>query len=285
MSLPAPAGSGVTERTVVRRRLLMCRPEHFTVAYRINPWMNPEDPTDTSVALGQWQTLYDTYVALGHEVELIDPIAGLPDMVYAANGGFTLDGVAYTARFTHPERQPEGPAYGDWFAANGFRVHEAQQVNEGEGDFLLVGDVILAGTGFRTSLESHTELAQVTGREVVTLRLVDPRFYHLDTALAVLDPTGADANIAYLPLAFDEASRAELARRYPDAVEVGIEDARWLGLNSISDGRNVVIASRAKGFEASLRERGYNPIGLDLAELLLGGGGVKCCTLELRSER
>jgi N-dimethylarginine dimethylaminohydrolase len=281
----APAPLAPTERTALRRRFLMCRPEHYTVAYRINPWMNPEDPTDTSVALGQWQQLHDTYVSLGHEVELIDPLAGLPDMVYAANGGFTLDGVAYTARFTYPERQPEGPAYGEWFRDHGFRVHEAQEVNEGEGDFLLVGDAILAGTGFRTSVESHAELARVTGREVVTLRLVDPRFYHLDTALAVLDPAGADANIAYLPEAFDDASRAELQRRYPDAIEVGIEDARWLGLNSISDGRNVVIASRALGFEASLRERGYTPIGLDLAELLLGGGGVKCCTLELRGER
>lgn len=281
----SPAPTAQPERTALRRRFLMCRPEHYTVAYRINPWMNPEDPTDTSVALGQWQRLHDTYVSLGHEVELIDPLAGLPDMVYAANGGFTLDGVAYTARFTFPERQPEGPAYGEWFREHGFRVHEAQEVNEGEGDFLLVGDAILAGTGFRTSVESHAELAGVTGREVVTLRLVDPRFYHLDTALAVLDPAGADANIAYLPEAFDDASRAELRRRYPDAVKVGIEDARWLGLNSISDGRNVVIASRATGFEASLRERGYTPIGLDLAELLLGGGGVKCCTLELRGER
>ncbi len=273
------------ERTALTRRYLMCRPEHFTVAYRINPWMHPEDPTDTAVALAQWQRLHDAYIDLGHTVELIDPVAGLPDMVYSANGGFTLDGVAYTARFTHPERQPEGPAYGDWFRDHGFRVHEAREVNEGEGDLLLVGDVILAGTGFRTSLESHAELAAVTGREVVSLRLVDPRFYHLDTALAVLDPEGADANIAYLPLAFDEASRTELARRYPDAIEVGVDDARWLGLNSISNGRDVVIASRATGFEAALRERGYRPIGLDLAELLLGGGGVKCCTLELRGAR
>lgn len=280
-------------RVALRRRFLMCRPEHFTVAYRINPWMNPDDPTDTSIAVAQWQALHDTYVALGHRVELIDALPGLPDMVYSANGGFTLDGVAYTAKFTHRERQPEGPAYAVWFRDNGFRVHEAREVNEGEGDFLLAGDVILAGTGFRTSAASHAELAGITGREVVSLRLVDPRFYHLDTALAVLDPSAgpgvrpaeSDVNIAYLPLAFDEPSRAELARRYPDAIEVGIEDARWLGLNSVSDGRNVVIASRAKQFEAALLERGYTPIGLDLAELLLGGGGIKCCTLELRGER
>ena len=48
-----------------------------------------------------------------------------------------------------------------------------------------------------------------------------------------------------------------------------------LGLNSVSDGYNVVIAPRATGFERQLRERGYNPIGVDLSELLLGGGGVR----------
>ena len=296
MSSIAPAPAAPEQRTALRRRYLMCRPEHFTVAYRINPWMHPQVPTDTALALSQWQTLHDTFVRLGHRVELIDSLPGLPDMVYSANGGFTLDGIAYTAKFTHPERQPEGPAYGDWFRAAGFTVHEAREINEGEGDFLLVGDVILAGTGsimywnqsfstgFRTSRESHAELAAVTGREVVTLRLVDPRFYHLDTALAVLDPAGADANIAYLPEAFDAASRADLERRYPNAVEVSADDAQWLGLNSISDGVNVVIAAKAKDFEQSLLERGYAPVGLDLSELLRGGGGVKCCTLELRSE-
>ena len=272
------------ERAALRRRYLMCRPTHFTVAYRINPWMHPAEPTDTDLALGQWQQLHDHYVELGHDIELIDPLPGLPDMVYSANGGFTLDGVAYTAKFTHPERQAEGPAYAEWFRQAGFRVHEAQEINEGEGDLLLVGDAILAGTGFRTDVASHDEVRRVFDREVVTLRLVDPRFYHLDTAIAVLDPGGADANIAYLPGAFDDASRAELQRRYPDAIEVGEADAQWLGLNSISDGEHVVIAARAAGFEQSLRERGYTPIGVDLSELLRGGGGVKCCTLELRMQ-
>src|SRR5919199_619616 len=105
------------QRSALHRRYLMCRPTHFTVAYRINPWMHPAEPTDTDLALAQWQRLHDAYLALGHDIELIDPLPGLPDMVYAANGGFTLDGVAYTAKFTHPERQAEGPAYGEWFRA------------------------------------------------------------------------------------------------------------------------------------------------------------------------
>ena len=73
-----------------------------------------------------------------------------------------------------------------------------------------------------------------------------------------------------------------LAERYPDAVHVSDEDGAVFGLNSASDGYNVIISPRATGFEAQLRERGYTPVLVDLSELLLGGGGIKCCTLELR---
>jgi len=276
-TMPSPADSGRTAP-----RVLMCRPEHFTVSYRINPWMFPQQPTDTSLALRQWQQLYRTYQGLGFQVDLIDAEQGLPDMVYAANGGFTLDGVAYTARFRHAERAPEGPAYASWFAAHGFEVAQAACVNEGEGDFMLVGETIFAGTGFRSDDASHDELRAIFDREVVTLRLVDPRFYHLDTAFAVLDPAGGPGSVAYLPSAFDEASLAILRTRFPDAILATQADAEVLGLNCFSDGLNVVIASRAETFARDLTDRGFRPHGVDLSELLRGGGGVKCCTLVLR---
>jgi len=286
---PATQAARETTRTQHRRRYLMCRPEHFTVSYTINPWMVPANPTDTDVALRQWQELYDAYLALGHEVELIDPVEGLPDMVYTANGGFLIDGIAYGPKFRFQERAGEAVPFIDWFRANGFDTREPVEVNEGEGDFLLVGDVILAGTGFRSTGDSHREIGDVFGREVVSLTLTDPRFYHLDTALAVLDPVqgvangGPErANIAYLPSAFDARSQAILAERFPEAIHVSDEDGSVFGLNSSSDGYNVIISPRAKGFEKQLRERGYNPVLVDLSELLLGGGGIKCCTLELR---
>jgi N-dimethylarginine dimethylaminohydrolase len=241
--------------------------------------MHPENPTDTSLAVKQWKVLYQTYLDLGFNIHLIEPIQGLPDMVYAANGGFVLDGIAYGAKFHHPERQPEGPAYMEWFAAHGFEVATPRETNEGEGDFLLVGDVILAASGFRSDTASHQEIAQVFSREVISLQLVNPSFYHLDTALAVID----SHTVAYLPSAFDEPSLEILRTRYPDAIIATEEDAAILGLNSFSDGHNVVIAEKAVTFARDLAARGYNPIGVDLSELLLGGGGVKCCTLELRS--
>jgi N-dimethylarginine dimethylaminohydrolase len=241
--------------------------------------MHPEDPTDTSLALRQWSVLYDTYIQLGFQVDLIDPVPGLPDMVYAANGGFVLDGIAYGAKFHYVERGPEGPAYMEWFRSQGLEVVEPIATNEGEGDFLLVGDSIVAASGFRSDTRSHQEIADIYGRDVVSLQLVNPSFYHLDTALAVLD----SSTIAYLPSAFDERSLGILRERYPDAIIATEEDAAVLGLNSFSDGHNVVIAKRAITFAKDLAERGFNPIGVDLSELLLGGGGVKCCTLELRS--
>lgn len=267
-------------RTATRRRYLMCAPEHFDVSYAINPWMSLDVPADAELAVRQWDELRRTYLELGHEVELITPQPGLPDMVFAANGGLVVDGVALGARFTHQERHAEGPAYLEWFRSAGLReVHDPVEINEGEGDLLTVGDVILAGTGFRTTRAAHAEVARVFGREVVTLELVDPRFYHLDTALSVLD----ERTVAYFPGAFSEASQEELRRRFPDAILVGEADAAVLGLNAVSDGRNVVVTKHAAQYAEDLRARGFTPVGVDLSELLKAGGGAKCCTLEIRA--
>jgi N-dimethylarginine dimethylaminohydrolase len=257
----------------------MCRPEHFEVSYAINPWMDVTRAVDRDLAVRQWETLRETYLALGHEVQLIDAEPGLPDMVFAANGGLVVSGRAMGARFTHPERLAEGPAYYKWLAGAGLdEVAEPLAVNEGEGDFLVVGNLILAGTGFRTDPRAHGEVQEYFGRPVISLQLVDPRFYHLDTALAVLD----DENVAYFPDAFSAGSLSVLRRLFPDAVLATEADAVVLGLNAVSDGRNVVLPTAAHELAEQFRTRGYEPVGVDLSELLKAGGGVKCCTLEIR---
>jgi len=265
-------------------RYLMCPPTYFTVSYEINPWMDTSVPVDQAAAMAEWQRLRDVHLDLGHTVELVDPLPGMPDMVYAANGATVVDGVAYGARFSHEERAAEGPAYLDRLAELGFQPHEAAETNEGEGDLLLVGERLLAGTGLRTSRAAHAEAATVLGREAVTLELVDPRFYHLDTALMVLrgGDGGAAVDVAYLPAAFSGPSQERLRELFPDALLATEEDAAVLGLNAVSDGEHVVMSARAPRLADALRERGYAPVPVDLPELLLGGGGAKCCTLVLR---
>ena len=263
------------------RHYLMCEPTHYTVSYEINPWMDVTRSTDRDLAVSQWRVLRDTYLALGHTVETIDPIPGLPDMVYAANGATVVDGVVYSARFRYPERAAEGPAYQKWFADRGYVTHTAAETNEGEGDLLTVGDLVLAGTGFRTERSSHAEAQELFGLPVVSLELVDPHFYHLDTALAVLSSDAANPQVAYYPPAFSPGSRRVLERLYPDAVIATRRDADALGLNAVSDGHHVVLPSAATGLAAALKARGYTPVPVDLGEYLKSGGSVKCCTMEL----
>ncbi|MFF0543978.1 dimethylargininase [Nocardia thailandica] len=265
-------------RVATPRRFVLCSPEYFDVAYAINPWMNPGEPVDRARALAQWTVLRETYEEFGHRVQVVPGEPGLPDMVFAANSGLSVGGRTLSARFAHPERGPEGPAFHRWFAANGHsRLAVAGEHNEGEGDFAVAGQRILAGMGFRCHLGAHAEVQEFFALPVVSLELVDPRFYHLDTALMVLD----DTTIAYYPPAFSAAARDVLETLYPDAIVASEADALVLGLNGVSDGRHVFLTPHAPGLAAQLGDRGFVPIPVDLSELLKGGGGIKCCTLEL----
>jgi N-dimethylarginine dimethylaminohydrolase len=261
----------------------MCAPEFFTVGYAINPWMDPGITVDVELAVKQWTRLRETLVELGHTVHVLPAQPGLPDMVYAANGAFSVDGVVYGARFRYPQRWAEAGLHKAFYAAQGgWRFVEAGAINEGEGDFAYLpgrlGGLVLAGHGFRTDLAAHAEAQAVLGRAVLSLQLADPRFYHLDVALAALD----DHTIAYYPGAFAEPTRRILRNAFPDAVVADEQDALAFGLNLISDGRYAVLNSEATGLAAKLRAAGYEPVPVELGELKKGGGSVRCCIAELR---
>jgi N-dimethylarginine dimethylaminohydrolase len=265
-------------RQARQQHYVMCRPTHFDVRYSINPWMDPTTPTSVDTALAQWKWLHGVFVGLGHVVELVPPHPGLPDMVFAANGAIAVDGRALVARFRHQCRTGESDAYLDWFRRQGWdEVRQAKFVNEGEGDFLLVGGEFLAGTGFRSEPRAHDEVRRFFGRPVLSVTLIDPRFYHLDTAITVLDD-----NVMYYPQAFSAESRELLRDRFPHAILADDDDAEAFGLNAVSDGLHVVLPRQAVRLTDQLADRGYEPISVDVSELLKAGGGVKCCTLQLR---
>lgn len=267
------------------RRYLVCEPRYFDVKYAINPWMSGNSEVDQDLARAQWNALTDAYRALGHKVESVEPHAELPDMVFAANCALVLDGKVFGSRFHAPQRRLEEEAYAAWFKVAGFDVHRPESVCEGEGDLVPVGGHILAGTGFRTTTEAHREVQEFFGVPVIGLQLVDPYFYHLDTALFVLDDgsDGHPANIAYFPEAFSPGSLAVLRRMFPDAVVATREDAMAFGLNSVSDGRHVLVAPQAEALVGQLAAHGYEPVPVDMSEFHKAGGGIKCCTQEIRA--
>jgi arginine dihydrolase len=272
-------------RSPRRRTYLMCPPNNFVVEYAINAWMDTTVPVDTDLAVKQWHVLRDTVTDLGHQVHVLDPLDGLPDMVFAANGAFSVDGVVYGARFRYPQRSAEAAAHRAFYDARPgeWRFVPPTKINEGEGDFAYLpgayGGLILAGHGFRTEPAAHTEAQEVLGRPVISLHLVDPRFYHLDTALAALD----DKNLIYYPAAFSPASQVILRQLFPDAIIATEADAVGFGLNLVSDGYHVLLNAECSALARRLELLGYRPILVDLAELKKGGGSIKCVMAELRA--
>ena len=266
------------------RHYLMCPPTYFDVTYSINPWMDPSRHVDRVLALRQWWGLVDAYRDTGHRVNLLEPLPGMPDMVFAANGATVVAGRTLSARFANPQRQGEAGVHAAWHQRNGIlyggAVQQALAVNEAEGDFAVLSKRVLAGYGFRTTLDAHRELAMLTGREVVSLELVDPRLFHLDLALTVLDD--ARDHIAYYPDAFSQDSCQVLRELFPDALIADQHDAYAFGLNAVSDGLHVFIPSGARQLREELAAAGYWPVSVDLSELIKGGGSVKCCTQEIR---
>jgi N-dimethylarginine dimethylaminohydrolase len=259
--------------------VLMCRPDHFGIEYEINPWMNVAVKVDHEVAQAQWEALHRTYLELGVEIELAKPVNGLPDMVFTANAAVLWDGRAVLSNFHHAERQGEEPHWRQELERLGFDVHELPRSLsfEGAGDALFVGDRLFCGYGFRTDRESHHPVARVLEVDVVSLELVDPRFYHLDTCFCPLDAT----NVLAAPDAFAPASLRRIRELVPNLIEVPVEVAAGFACNAMPLGGKVLSSLTVAQLDAPLKAAGYTPIALPMGEFLKAGGGVRCLSLPL----
>ena len=263
----------------MKKNILMCAPKYFGIEYEINSWMHTNNEVNDDLAAKQWQDLYSIYKnKLGWNVNLIEPIKGLPDMVFATDCCLIKDGKILLSRFRYPERQPETAHFGKWLQGNGFtNTKQAENLFEGGGDNLLCGDKILAGHGFRSDIKAADEMREYFGCEVVSLKIIDPNFYHLDTSLAVL----SDDTVAYYPGALDEDSQKKLKDAIPNIIEATLEEARGFGLNAVSDGKTIITSDESHSLLDKYRLAGFEVIGTSILEFRKSGGGVKCLTLNL----
>lgn len=261
------------------KRVLMCPPTYFDIEYEINVWMHTSDQPAEETAQSQWQKLYDIYTKqLGWQLELIEPVQGLPDMVFATDCCLIIDDKVFLSSFRHPQRQPETGHFEGWFRENGYSdIKRSGNFFEGGGDTLLCGDKILAGHGFRSAPEAADELREFFGLEVIPLKIIDPRFYHLDTSLAVL----SDDTVAFYPEALDPESQERLRAAVPNLIEATLQEAEGFGLNAVSDGRTIITSNESPSLLAKYHQAGFEVIGTPILEFRKSGGGVKCLTLEL----
>jgi lysine-ketoglutarate reductase/saccharopine dehydrogenase-like protein (TIGR00300 family) len=268
-------------------QILMCAPHHYDVDYVINPWMEGNiHRSSRDIAQAQWDQLYQvlkTYAT----VDLVEPQRGWPDMVFTANAGLVLGQTVVLSRFFHPERQGEEPYFQQWFEDKGYTVHTLPKSLpfEGAGDALLdrSGRWLWAGYGFRSELDSHPYLAKWLDVEVLSLRLVDRRFYHLDTCFCPL----TDGYLLYYPAAFDTYSNRMIELRVPAEKRIAIDelDAANFACNSVNVGAVVVMNKASDGLKQILGDRGFTVVETPLTEFLKAGGAAKCLTLRVTEPR
>ncbi len=264
----------------MRPTFLMCRPTFYGIHYRINPWMDLRRQADRVVALRQWATLRGVLEReLGAKVCVCRARPGLPDMTFAANAGLVRGRVFVPSRFRYPERAGEEPHFTRWFRHHGYAVRplDGDHRFEGAGDALFVGDTIFAGYHFRTDVRTHAALGELLGLRVVSLQLVNPRFYHLDTCFAPLNGSAA----LYYPRAFDAYALRVLKENVGDLVPVSDAEAHEFGCNAVIAGKQAVIAEPCRDLARALERRGYAVHRLNFSEFIKAGGAAKCLTLRL----
>ncbi len=228
------------------------------------PGMDIDNQVKTDLAAKQWRDLYTIYTEkLGFDVRLLEPVKNLPDMVFTANGGLVIGGRVALPHFRQPDRQPETKYFEQWFKEQGYSsMLEPKYDFEGEGDALVFNNFILAGYPWRSDKPSHREIGQFYGLEVISLQLIDPRFYHLDTCLCVID----QQSVAIYPEAFAASSLDSLKAIVPNLIEAELSDALAYGLNAMSDGQNIVIPKGANGLVAKYQLLGKKVYETDISE-------------------
>jgi lysine-ketoglutarate reductase/saccharopine dehydrogenase-like protein (TIGR00300 family) len=266
-----------------RIRFLMCAPDHYDVDYVINPWMEGNiHKSSRDRAVQQWQKLH--LLLKEHAiVDLVAPQKGVPDMVFTANAGLVLGNNVVLSRFLHKERQGEEPYFKQWFEENGYTVNELPKdlPFEGAGDALLdrEGRWLWAGYGFRSELDSHPYLAKWLDIEVVSLRLIDERFYHLDTCFCPL----ANGYLLYYPGAFDSYSNRMIEMRIVPEKRIAITEADAINFacNTVNVDHIVIMNKASDALKASLENAGFQVMETPLTEFLKAGGAAKCLTLRV----
>ncbi len=264
-------------------RLLMCRPDHFGVTYDINPWMTQHVGSSAPDAVRQWERFVEVLQIAGDvSIETIEPVAGLPDLVFTANAALISGNLAICASFRHPERRREQSLYRSWLASRGFATTFLQQTFfEGSGDALFdrTRPQMFAGYGWRTERSATLQLSETISTRVVPLLLVDERFYHLDVALNPL----ASGHVMVYMNAFSPHAQVLLRRAVEPEflIELTTDDALAFAANSVEIGDAMIMHSCSKALQSRLYDAGYRVFTTDLSEFHKAGGSAKCLTLKL----
>lgn len=257
----------------------MCKPNYYGVFYEINPWMHIDIPVVQTAAQDQWKDLYGTILELNVAVKQIEPISGLPDMVFTANAGLVYQNKVWISSFKSCERQLESSYFKIWFTQEGFDVINTEYdftkppAFEGAGDALFFNKSLFAGYGFRSNINTydHPFFRQFN---LTLCELVDPYFYHLDTCFCPLNETLA----LWYPDAFSVDSQQRM-KKFGRLIAIPEDEAKRFACNAVVIDRHVILPSDCPKTYLLLESEGFIVHTCNMSEFIKAGGACKCLTL------
>lgn len=270
-------------------KVLMVKPTYFDVEYVINPHMQGQiGEVDKMQAANEWEHLVDGYEELGHTVEILDGVKGLPDLVFCANQCLPFideqeNRSAILSNMRATQRQGEVAIIKKWLQEQGYKTLSLDLDESGK--FEGMGDAIWhfrrrllwGGYGFRTSVRAYEQVSELLNTPVIALELVDDKFYHLDTCFCMLN----EKSVLIYEDAFAPAAIEMIHKLFDNVILASKYEAEKLfAVNATCpDGKNVFIQQGSTDVNKKLRDAGFSVHEFSTYEFMKSGGSVFCMKL------
>jgi len=273
--------------------ILMADPAEFDVLYAINAHMQDADgnllAVDREEARRQWWCVREALEGLELEVDVLSPLEGFPDLVFCANQCLPIPSevtggqpVVIASNMASEQRAGEVPHVVNFMRELGYQPSALKRRDtriEGMGDGLWHPGrrLMWAGCGPRSERAAWDELSRRYDLKVLALELNDPDFYHLDTALAMLD----EQSCLWFPGAFTKDGRELIEAVFQNPIAVPEDEARsGFACNALCPDRKHVLIQRGNTqSKAALEAAGFCVLELDTSEFMKSGGSVFCMKL------
>jgi len=275
------------------RKIVMASPDYFDIVDVKNVHMEGEKALDKQKAGKQWGNLkriYEEWKALGaiDEISILAGAEGCEDMVFAANQSFPWlmgggEKVVAMSKMKHSSRQKEVPFFEKFYKDQEYKTFHLNNTDlfEGMGDTIPhpVKNLLYGGYGHRSDPSAYEELSVILNVPVIALKLINEKFYHLDTCFLPLD----EKTVMLCKEAFTDEGLELVYSLFRKVIEIPLSEAeKGFALNAhiIHDslsGHKLAVIHQGNDFTvAKLMENGFRVWELDTSEYMKSGGSVFC---------
>jgi N-dimethylarginine dimethylaminohydrolase len=281
----------------INRTVLMSGVAFFSVQ-ELNPYSDISIQPESTKAKQDFMAVKTALETAGVTVIQVDEPPECQDGIFTANWALCRGDTAVLSSLP-PQRQDEQAWAEKYLQELGKKIVKPPYRFSGQGDCLPCGNLLFAGSGYRTDSRMHQFIADTLGYDVVSLQTIptldaqgkpvinhvtgwpDSFFYDIDLALAVITPD----LIAWCPDAFMPESQRKIEALPLERIAVSATETKQnFACNLVSTGSTVIMSAQATELQSALKARGFNLIAPPVTELVKGGGYIRCTTLTLDND-